>query len=483
MKLLVLFVQYDFNKYPYSFVYLAKYLSILKNIELKVIIINNKCDGKEYYGNQLTYIDGDNTLWEFSGWQKGLEYAKENNIEYDAVLFANDAFIAPGGFTTPDSIINNTNVETCIKDNLMVGSLCGKKKDKFRINNKLVSTYFRTHLFLMSKNLINKLGNLWSFDLNFINQCTEQDETGLYFKSKCPLNKSLKNYISTILNNVWHSNHRKDLFKMKILAYVNEMMLTQRVRELKQEYKYYISICSIIKNEGRNLREWIDYHKAQGIEHFYIYDNNSEDNTRDIIEEYKGMVTYIPWDKQSPCQLDAYADCTNRFKKDSRWIAFIDADEFIVSKKYLPELMKEYEDFAGLGINWKIYGSSGHDKRPEGKITDNFVYRAVDDFDANRHIKTIANPMLIDYFWTPHSFKYKNNYCVTENKEPIDYPLTGKHSSNIIHINHYYCKSKEDFIEKQKRKRADIKNKGYDLDDFNDHDRNEIYDPLRKDNK
>ena len=67
MKLLVLFVQYDFNKYPYSFVYLAKYLSILKNIELKVIIINNKCDGKEYYGNQLTYIDGDNTLWEFSG--------------------------------------------------------------------------------------------------------------------------------------------------------------------------------------------------------------------------------------------------------------------------------------------------------------------------------------------------------------------------------------------------------------------------------
>ena len=160
---------------------------------------------------------------------------------------------------------------------------------------------------------------------------------------------------------------------------------------------YYLSICAIIKNEGKNLKEWINYHIRMGIEHFYIYDNNSTDNTRDVLLQFKGKITYRLWVNQSPCQLDAYMDCVDNFKNDSQWIAFIDADEFIVVEDIpLPDLMKDYEEYAGLGVNWRIYGSSGHDRRPEGNIIDNFVFRAKLAFDANRHIKTIANPRLIE---------------------------------------------------------------------------------------
>jgi len=242
---------------------------------------------------------------------------------------------------------------------------------------------------------------------------------------------------------------------------------------------YYLSICAIIKNEGKNLKEWINYHIRMGIEHFYIYDNNSTDNTRDVLLQFKGKITYRLWVNQSPCQLDAYMDCVDNFKNDSQWIAFIDADEFIVVEDTpLPDLMKDYEEYAGLGVNWRIYGSSGHDRRPEGNIIDNFVFRAKLAFDANRHIKTIANPRLIESCWQPHAFKYTENYCVTENKELIDFPLTPYHSSKKIYINHYYCKSKEDFEEKQKRARVDIANAGYNWDDFNAHDKNDVYDPL-----
>ena len=241
---------------------------------------------------------------------------------------------------------------------------------------------------------------------------------------------------------------------------------------------HFISICAIMKNEGKNISEWINYHKLIGIEHFYLYDNNSTDNTRDLCEAYKDIVTYKLWDYKTPCQLDAYMDCVSLYKEDSEWIAFIDIDEFIVSEIPLQNLMEDYKDYSALGVNWLIYGSSKHESRPEGNIIDNFIYRSTEDFDPNRHIKTIANPRKIKSTWNPHSFSYTDGHCVTENKELIDYPLTPTHSSKLIHINHYYCKSKEDFNAKQLRARVDIANAGYDMSDFDLHDKNDVYDPL-----
>ena len=38
--------------------------------------------------------------------------------------------------------------------------------------------------------------------------------------------------------------------------------------------KYYLSLCCIIKNE-RYLEEFINYYRILGVEHFYIFDNES----------------------------------------------------------------------------------------------------------------------------------------------------------------------------------------------------------------
>lgn len=53
----------------------------------------------------------------------------------------------------------------------------------------------------------------------------------------------------------------------------------------------------------------------------------------------------------------------------ARWLAFIDADEFFVphdeSWTTLPELLKKYETYGGLAVNWRLFGSSGHITRPK----------------------------------------------------------------------------------------------------------------------
>ena len=44
-------------------------------------------------------------------------------------------------------------------------------------------------------------------------------------------------------------------------------------------------------------RQWIEYHRLLGVEHFYIYDNNSEDAILPRLRRYMaaGIVTYVNW--------------------------------------------------------------------------------------------------------------------------------------------------------------------------------------------
>ena len=56
------------------------------------------------------------------------------------------------------------------------------------------------------------------------------------------------------------------------------------------EKKYKVSICAIFKNEGKYLREWIEFHRIIGIEHFYLYNNNSDDNYETVATVYKGNI-------------------------------------------------------------------------------------------------------------------------------------------------------------------------------------------------
>ena len=89
-----------------------------------------------------------------------------------------------------------------------------------------------------------------------------------------------------------------------------------------------------MKNEAPYIREWITYHRIVGVEHFYIYDNESEDNLKEVLQPYidARVVTYIYF---PGClkQKAAYNNAIKCFKNETKWIAIIDIDEFIVPIK------------------------------------------------------------------------------------------------------------------------------------------------------
>ena len=39
---------------------------------------------------------------------------------------------------------------------------------------------------------------------------------------------------------------------------------------------YDLSVCAIFKDEASYLKEWIEYHKLVGVQHFYLYENENE---------------------------------------------------------------------------------------------------------------------------------------------------------------------------------------------------------------
>ena len=223
--------------------------------------------------------------------------------------------------------------------------------------------------------------------------------------------------------------------------------------------KYYLSLCCIIKDENNYLQEWIQYHIKIGVQHFYIYDNGSRVPVKSTIKDLKltSYTTVISLPGRSK-QKAAYKHCLERYGYTSRWIGFIDTDEYIVPKTTQGDLqlfLKDYESVGGLGINWLIFGSSGHIKRAQQPQISTFLWRSTTAFKPNWHIKSIVQPKYVKHNVNPHAFYYvEGKFCVNENFVPIEDAFV-EPSVDKIQLNHYYCRSLEEYREKIRRGRAD----------------------------
>ena len=139
-------------------------------------------------------------------------------------------------------------------------------------------------------------------------------------------------------------------------------------------FKYRLAITAIIKNEGRYIEEWIKYHVIVGVEKFYLYDNESTDNTKKILEPYVkcGLVDFIYFPGEAK-QHPAYIDALKRYKNECEFMAVIDGDEFIRpmdKNKNIYDIIKEImlntkvKRVVGIVVPWKNFGSSGYVKTP-----------------------------------------------------------------------------------------------------------------------
>lgn len=208
------------------------------------------------------------------------------------------------------------------------------------------------------------------------------------------------------------------------------------------------------RDDAEYLREWIEFHQLVGVERFFLYNNFSQDDHRQVLAPYveQGTVVLTDWPKPFlPTKgglMKAYEHCLEH--AESRWIAFIDIDEFLFSPtgKPLPEILSDYEAFPGVVANWAMFGTSGHKRRPPGLVIENYVCRT-NRPQFNTHFKSIVDPRRVNRPRNAHFFSYRDGVAVDENKQRVT--STGKTDSvsfERLRVNHYWSKSEEECREK-----------------------------------
>jgi hypothetical protein len=234
----------------------------------------------------------------------------------------------------------------------------------------------------------------------------------------------------------------------------------------KKEFQYELSIAAIAKSEAFYIREWIEYHIIVGVEHFYIYDNESPDNLKTVLQPLidKGIVTYT-FSPGKLKQQPAYNDAIKRFRNKSKWMAFIDIDEFIVPLKRdkITDVINDINSlfkkrlFICLKIHWVLYGYSGHKTMPlwgGGGVLENYTrHNGVD-----KQIKSIVNPRTVVKYHIHHGDHLFGLKGINENGVEIEgYFIDDIKNAGVEHIriNHYFTKSYEEFIRKIERGFAD----------------------------
>ncbi len=251
----------------------------------------------------------------------------------------------------------------------------------------------------------------------------------------------------------------------------------------ESSHKYKLGIVCIVKNEADYIEEWIRFHLIQGVEKIILYDNGSTDGTQEKIQPFveAKQVVLIEY-PGSKVQCDVYNDAIARFGAGFTYLAILDADEFLYPSKSGEKLIDEIErafsqsdGIGGLTVNWLCYGSSGFEKKPEGLVTESYLKRGKESFEANENYKSIVKPEAVFSFTCPHDPHYrKGRYAVNTEGQRIDTP-TAPGVYTALRINHYFTKSKEEYIAKMNRGKADRSDKRG-MDDFYRHDVNDVYD-------
>lgn len=98
-------------------------------------------------------------------------------------------------------------------------------------------------------------------------------------------------------------------------------------------------------------------------------------------------------------------------------------------------MLREYEDYAGVIVNWQCYGSSGHKSRPPGLTIESYTRRAPTNWTRNRHVKTIVDPELAIEPRSAHLFKVEPGHTlVTEDFKPISIRRSANGRRRLRHL-------------------------------------------------
>ncbi|KAI3824947.1 hypothetical protein L1987_06420 [Smallanthus sonchifolius] len=202
--------------------------------------------------------------------------------------------------------------------------------------------------------------------------------------------------------------------------------------------KHELCVCTMLWNQARSIREWVTYHSWLGVGKWFVYDNNSDDEIKTVVEDLDregfNVSRHVwPWIKT---QEAGFSHCAIRVRPECDWVSFMDVDEFYYfpynpisgfpGQGALRTLVSNFTTSSSVGeirTSCHSFGPSGLTSQPKQGVTVGYTCRLQ---SPERH-KSIIRPDALDttLMNVVHHFHLKNGFTY------IDLP------QSIAIINHY----------------------------------------------
>ena len=83
------------------------------------------------------------------------------------------------------------------------------------------------------------------------------------------------------------------------------------------------------------LRQFVAFHVLQGVEHFFLYEQDGGDGSREALRGYEeqGLVSWIPWDWRggyTMLQTEQMNHAVKRLRGVAEWVLLTDLDEYVL---------------------------------------------------------------------------------------------------------------------------------------------------------
>ena len=237
----------------------------------------------------------------------------------------------------------------------------------------------------------------------------------------------------------------------------NQSITVSLSYSIKSETPIRSAIVAIAKFESNYINDFINYHLLLGFDKIFIYDN--EDTPTYKFENENVTVIHFPGNNfYKAVQYVALEHFINNFINSFTHVAHIDIDELIVLKKHknIKGFISEYivGDCAGIGMNWRHFGSTGHTN--SNSFPDIARFTKCEE-KGNNHIKTIFNTAYYAGWTSPHSINTVKGYHVKNTKgDIIDGAFNDNIDFSVIQCNHYKSKTLPEFKYIRTRGRADL---------------------------
>ena len=137
--------------------------------------------------------------------------------------------------------------------------------------------------------------------------------------------------------------------------------------------KYSFCAMTQVRDAAKFVPDWVSYHRRIGIDHFYIFDNNStEAYAQDPDVEYISF----PWRKS---QFQALMYGVQMTRSRCQWLAVLDVDEFIYPQgaETVPSIVARLNrsDVGEITLTISKMTSTSLEHCPPSSVPEGYLYR------------------------------------------------------------------------------------------------------------